>query len=243
VLGTTTFTIPVAGTATGAATGTVQSLAPGATFPIPSDGDDDAAVTVNVAFQTLADRTALLAVNTGVFKLAGRIVLYNSFGPAHDAAHITAASLTAGTWNQLLCVNALLVLGAEEGALSVASPGVPGSNAVWAVSGIAATDVVEVSLETTAGSANGYLGLFYAVVAPGAAAPSFPGGYALAPMSTRSLTGSTNVRSTAHLPHVGTGTLYIVPAFYALASATYTVALTDGLVFKVDALRITGMPQ
>ncbi len=71
VVDSTHFSVPVAGIATGGATGTVQSLALGSTFQIPSDGDDDKAASFNVAYEALADRTAKLAVMTGGYKTVG----------------------------------------------------------------------------------------------------------------------------------------------------------------------------
>jgi hypothetical protein len=68
VVDATHFSIPVAGNGVGAATGQVQPRAVG-TFAIPSDGDDDDGASVDVAFETLADRTARLEVKLGAVKI------------------------------------------------------------------------------------------------------------------------------------------------------------------------------
>lgn len=57
------------GNGVGGATGTVTPLV-FAGGPIPSDGDADAAASVDVSFQNLYDRTTNLLVSTGQYKLA-----------------------------------------------------------------------------------------------------------------------------------------------------------------------------
>jgi hypothetical protein len=72
VLSTTQFTL-VGSTLngnTGGATGQVQSLASGPTYATPNDGDARNAASVDVALDALGDRTAMLAVATGAYKLA-----------------------------------------------------------------------------------------------------------------------------------------------------------------------------
>jgi hypothetical protein len=68
ITGVNTFTIPVAGVGVGGATGYVQSQAAGGTFAIPSDGDTENAMSVNVAFEALADRAAFLMTATGALR-------------------------------------------------------------------------------------------------------------------------------------------------------------------------------
>jgi hypothetical protein len=69
----TSFAIPTAGSGAGAggATGKVQSLALGATYATPDDGDAATAASVDVALDAVADRTAWLGLMTGRYKLAG----------------------------------------------------------------------------------------------------------------------------------------------------------------------------
>ena len=77
VIDTTHFSIPVAG-----AIGTVNPLVLGAPAPIPSDGDLQAAVSVNVQFCRLADQTAFLGGATGAYKLAQRVIAGKAAGGA-----------------------------------------------------------------------------------------------------------------------------------------------------------------
>jgi len=66
VLSATTLSLTGStGNGVGTTSGFVQSLGLGATYAIPSDGDADNAASVNVAFETLGDRTAMLAANIG----------------------------------------------------------------------------------------------------------------------------------------------------------------------------------
>ena len=66
VLSTTTLSLTGStGNGVGTASGAVQSLGLGPTYAIPSDGDADNAASVNVAFEALGDRTAMLAANIG----------------------------------------------------------------------------------------------------------------------------------------------------------------------------------
>lgn len=69
VLTPTTFSIPVAGVGVGGMTGEAVPLNLGATYTIPSDGDADAAASVNVALETLGDRTAFVGLYGGAYSL------------------------------------------------------------------------------------------------------------------------------------------------------------------------------
>jgi hypothetical protein len=73
VIDATHFAIPTPGSSAGngGATGRVNPLPLGSTFSIPNDGDADVAASVNVAFDTTADRTTFLGTTTGLYKLAG----------------------------------------------------------------------------------------------------------------------------------------------------------------------------
>jgi hypothetical protein len=148
VLTSTTFSIPVSGVGVGGATGNFNSLALGQTYPIPSDGDENAAVSVDVALETLGDRTALLAVNTGALKLAA---LYTFVG---DVPHDT----TAGHWTFTMGSTNTFVYPSAGGAIAT-------------VPDIQANDVVEIAFNGTAsGSPTGEYGVCLAGVsyAPGA---------------------------------------------------------------------------
>lgn len=244
VTGASSFSIPVASSGAWTSGGTAQPLNATPLFTVPSDGDSDNAASIFPSLSTLGDRTQALAAATGLAKLAGTVVLVNSFGPSHDAAHLIAAALTAATWNQITCTNALTASFAG-GDLSVASPGVPGQPTVWAVDGFQTGDDIHISMDCNAGptASGGYLALWYGFGGTGGTVPSWPGGYTLLPGSDRIVTATTAVRCAGRLPHVGSGTLYLAPAFFADATATYTIALTDGLLLQVDAWRSTGVPQ
>jgi len=73
VINATQFSIPTpgSGAGNGGATGRVQSLAIGSTYAIPNDGDGAIASSVDVALETVADRTTFLATRTGQYKIAG----------------------------------------------------------------------------------------------------------------------------------------------------------------------------
>jgi hypothetical protein len=73
VIDATHFSIPTpgSGAGNGGATGRVQPLPLGSTYAAPSDGDGIVAESVDVAFDTLADRTTFLGTTTGLYKLAG----------------------------------------------------------------------------------------------------------------------------------------------------------------------------
>lgn len=62
-----------AGVAVGGNTGTCYPLTFGATYAQPSDGDALDAASVNVAFETLGDRTAQLAANMARYKLVANV--------------------------------------------------------------------------------------------------------------------------------------------------------------------------
>jgi hypothetical protein len=100
VTGGSSFTIPTAGSGAGAgsATGIVQSLALGPTFPIPADGvDNEDAASVGVPFEAGADRTAFLATAIGLNKVA--YVLEDGVTDDTGAGYATF-TLTDATWKQ-----------------------------------------------------------------------------------------------------------------------------------------------
>ena len=85
---TTTFSVPVSAATAGTAnTGTVQPITFGTSYTIPSDGDAEAAASVNTALQTLGDRTAALLYGTSMYKLAILAPNVKAVDP-----------LTGGTW-------------------------------------------------------------------------------------------------------------------------------------------------
>lgn len=76
VIDANTFSVPILGIGGGGgATGDVIPLSNGATAPTPSDGDNEAAASVDVMLQALADRTARHVAAVGQYKL-----LYQTLG-------------------------------------------------------------------------------------------------------------------------------------------------------------------
>jgi hypothetical protein len=101
VVDATHFTIPVTVFGTGSG-GTVQSLAFGATYAIPSDGDALDATSVNVALEALGDRTAFLEQAVPIAKL----VLPTGADIGDDTfatwSHIVVGSMSLDTWTDVV---------------------------------------------------------------------------------------------------------------------------------------------
>jgi hypothetical protein len=244
--GVSTFTIPVAGNGAYTTGGNAQPLYLKSMYTLPVDGDADNSASIATWGQGGADRAQWLATRTGILKLAGRIVLQNAFGPNRGALSIAAAALTAGTWNQLTCTNALTVLGEEEGVLSPGLIGTGGSPAVYSFDNFQPSDIAQLESDLVV-SANdsGYFAFWWATKLPGAANPTWPGSYTLIPATARLVTSSAPCQYHCQglLPHLIIGELWISPAFYALNTNTYSVSVNDHLQLVVDAMRITEMPQ
>ena len=152
-LSSNTYSIPVAGVGVGGATGTSQSLALGATFAIPSDGDAITAASVNVALEALADRTAFLGASLSEAKFIGLVrdgVDTDSF-TAWDSFNV--GTITNGAWNDLNSGTVFVPLGVS----------------------IQNGDLIDISLDiscnlsqTTAATFNG-LSIFASITPPGGA--------------------------------------------------------------------------
>ena len=81
--------------------GTIQQLGFGSTFQIPSDGDTFDAAAFNVAYEALADRTALLAQAQGTFKFLTTVVQTNNDGgTAQTATWGGSTNLPQSTWTK-----------------------------------------------------------------------------------------------------------------------------------------------
>lgn len=113
------------GNGVGGATGTVQIIGSG-TYQIPSDGDDIDAASVNVALETLGDRTAL-----SYWKTPQGAVLV-------DSKYAATSDPTMASWNTGAGGNAAW---AEDGGVSTFI----GGHDLDVVNG----DIVEVSISTT----------------------------------------------------------------------------------------------
>jgi hypothetical protein len=244
--GASTFTIPVAGNGLYTTGGTVQPLYLKQMYTLPSDGDADNSASIASWGQGAADRSQWLASRTGFVKLAGRVVMTSDFGPSKAVFNLITTALTAGTWYQLTCANALTVAGMEQGCLGPLSIGVPGQPTVYSAFGFQAVDIPYVSLDCNlASDGDGFLGLWASMLFP-SGSPSFPGSYSLLTGSVRRVpaTSQQPVHLAGYpLPHQGPSLLFITPAFYALSTRTYTITVQDDLLFQMDALRVTGMPQ
>ena len=248
VIDSTHFSIPVDthSGSPGGATGHFQSLAVGPTGPIPSDGDDDAVVSVNLQLQRLADQTAFLGLASGYTKIGGKVILRNGFGPGNTWGAILAASLTSGTWNAFSCLTPLGVQGFDEGRLSPTVLGTGGNPMAVAVDGFEVFDLAEVELECDCDTSVpfDYLGLFYAFTLPGTPPPSVLSSFTLAEGSAAVIGSSaTRIRCSTLIPNPGTGILWIAPAYYSVAGGTTTAQLRDATRLVFTAHRLTNVKQ
>lgn len=252
VTGANTFTIPVAGVGVGGATGVAVPISLGATYPMPTDGDNDNGASIQPSLEALGDRSAFLGTGTGVAKLAGRISWYypDTTGvSAWGQANVTAV---ANTWYPIpqdasvtlqrafLGIDGCLIQG------DVAPP--------FSIVGVMTGDVIRLSMDanTIAGAATPVLfGLFYCIVAPGGSLPggTFPAGWTQVPGCSKYTlgTGGSGI-APLHLegftPLIATGNMFLQPAVYSLAvtgGSTWTLA--GDTVLTVECWRPTAMPQ
>jgi hypothetical protein len=232
VTGPTTFTIPVVGIGVTGGGGQVQPLALGATYSIPSDGDNGAAASVDVALEALGDRTAFLGTRLGAYKtVAEQIIVVGAdhWNPANFGSGYqpTVAPMTwtfGGSGIAVMAADRLAIdadlviaIGGPAGA-----PGVPGFT----------TNVA----------------LFAEAVLLGGS-PT----YAQVAGSTRNLpltqTAGAVIQSSIHLscefsPASGVqgGTVNVQPQLQTPATMVSAFILADGFV-RMRLLRPTGMPQ
>lgn len=89
------------GTGVGTATGAIVSLALGATYQIPADGDALNAASVNVAFETLGDRTALLSANMGQYRECGLSLTHLDDNATEKLSWLSHTMATSLTWESL----------------------------------------------------------------------------------------------------------------------------------------------
>ena len=247
VAGPSAFTIPVAGVGTGVSTGTVQPLPLGPSGPIPSDGDDEDAASVNVQLERLADQTAYLGLGTGAWKLAQHSRAYFSDLTGASWAH-SVATLTAGTAAKFADDGEPWVV--LTGPSAIVSPGTAGSDTVFAVSGLTAGDLVvarlECSIAVTAGNPI-RLALYAGFTDPGVGVV-FPGGYhhmngASKYIDDMGINHITGVSVEGTLAPVTGSIVYVQPVIYPLASGAQVVTLEGDAVWTIDVWRPTGMVQ
>jgi hypothetical protein len=250
--GASSFTIPVAGSGAYAGGGSVQPLYLKSQFTVPSDGDSANEASIDSLVKAAGDRTQFLASRTGVAKLVGRVAYSFADATGLETAW-AAASVTAvaSTWYPLALIlgRVLNVTGIVEfGCLSAGSVQPP-----FRISGLAGVhDAVHVSLQTDSTAPGGAtpvrFGLFYAVVAPGAAAPAFATYNPVAGCSRYTLgsggAGIAPVTLDGWIPNGAPGDLLIQPAVFSLAvTGAVTWSLAGDSVFTVDVWRQTDMPQ
>lgn len=230
VLTGNTYSIPVAGVGVGGATGVSQSLALGATFAIPSDGDAIAAASVNVAIEALADRTAFLAGGLGQFKLAQITGAQLSADTLSTWDHFAVGSMVDGAWNAL-----------AGGTLLIPSPDAK----------IHEFDFVEVIVDLScsiiqSASHSAQMSLFATVTPPGGA-----DSYGQIPATQRLVTTLPNADPTMNSVHFyggfvapRAGSLTVTVSGWPTNNATMSQwALVGAWVLNVKVYRNTAMPQ
>jgi hypothetical protein len=235
----------------GGATGTVQPLTYGAAGTIPSDGDNDSASTFNAAYVPLFDRSSVIVPTLGNAKLAGRVSFAQQSlagtGWASLSATLTAATPTAMTLSSL----AAALTAPANSSIAIKSAAGP-----YSISGMLNGDFARATLKTTfaqsSAIANLYVLLFYAVAAPGAAAPAF-GSYAQVQTASCQVGYGSGVAGTpvpvfthgwtsASLG-LGGADMYFQPVMYALAGGAVTVSLLNDALLEIEVWRPTGVPQ
>jgi hypothetical protein len=160
VLNSTSFNlIGSTGVAVGANTGNVQSLALGPTFAIPSDGvDNEAAASVNVPFEALADRTACLATMTGAYKTSNYQEISNTDPTFAQWDLFPVGTMTLNAYNDL------------TGATT------------WTMFDVHINDFIDIRVDYNqlmssssfgAGFINLLAAIFYVIIPPGAATPAY----------------------------------------------------------------------
>lgn len=235
----THFSIPVAGVAVGGADGFVQPLSLGATAPIPSDGDLEAAVSVAVMLSREADQTAFLALATGQYKLVQRIVAGNHHGGASGTSWCQTNTTGSGYQNF------------QQSAVDI----------VWGVGGVEVGDIVEAELSctveiqyVTAATFNPVVSLSYGLsdwgVAPGSFAQiaektlSTPGGGNwFVPVTLKAIIG--DAANGTGFANFGSGTNGLL-SFKFMADVGGVTATLFGVgdyTMDIKVWRPTNMPQ
>jgi hypothetical protein len=210
VLTSNTFSIPVAGNGVGAATGQVQSLAPGAAATILGDGDSGSAANLNNGSITNLDRGAFFAQATGAAKIA-QVIDFVSVEATHNflswlTFQITASNTPTVITSALFTIPNVGVLDTLYLSLCTTMIGTPAGMGIIGLG-------LQVSFKTPGGSLGSFLqggvvgftstaGANYAVSVSGAFAMStitagFSGGLAVVDLYAIATTGS--LSNTLHL--------------------------------------------
>lgn len=247
--GASTFTIPVAGTGVGIASGAVQPLYLQSAYNVPQDGDSDTSASIASWAQATGDRTQWLATRTGQFKLARREIFQHTNIGTTPWAHWPGGGVTAGVPVQLVGDGG--AWGTAIGS-AVASPtGGPG-NVVFAIDGVVTGDYVNVRLVTTlAIDVTNMLALYSSIAPFSAFIPAWPADYgqvagasAIGPAVSGSAVPvpiSCEGVATNSAPH--SGTLWVQPVLYPLANGSPVLNLNGDALLYIDIWRSTGMAQ
>lgn len=138
------------GNGVGAATGTAQDLTPGASFPVPSDGDDADAASISTSGpgEPLGDRTAFLAKNLGGYKLVQTIENFLDGGASFSSDSPWQSLTPPGT----------------------SAYSFTGGTIIWTIPGLTLDDMLEidVSLNARVSAGTAQLAIYYKFDADGA---------------------------------------------------------------------------
>ena len=215
-----------AGVGVGGATGTLQSLALGPTFPVPSDGDPRNAASVDAALEALADRTAWLGLYTGAYALTSvASVSHDDNGAGNVWGTVAIAS--TGVWT--------------------AFTGVPaGFSGV--LDNVIASDILEITLDTSINFDSAMKSL-WATLYVGHAVPAASPSYSYA----RAAGAAKSFQSASALPilplslrAVVTGVTDLISVVPYGLSGFYTGSdgyLLGDYLLTVKQWRATGKPQ
>lgn len=249
VTGASTFTVPVAGTTIGGATGTVQPLNATPFYQIPSDGDLDNEASIDAWAKTgTGDRDQYLFGATGQFKLARKEIFLFSDIVGTTWAHFAPASPTINTPTQF--VANLVAWGTLVG--SALHTPVGGGDPNFAITGATTGDLVIARLQTGIAVDVGFpirLILYGAVMRPGIAIPTWPTDFdQLQGGSGQYNPLSSTVPQQAVIEgrvqvHTNGCNVWIQPAFIPLASGSQTHDLDGDTLLTIDVWRPTGVPQ
>jgi hypothetical protein len=247
--GPSTFTIPVAGTGVGVATGTVQPIYLDNIYTLPSDGDADNAASVSAWGQATGDRTQWLASRVGQFKLARREIFQHTNIGVTPWAHWPAGGLTIGVIQQW--VGDAAAWGTAFGS-SVASPSAGPGNVVFAIDGVVAGDYVSVKLVSCFITPALHALALYGTIKPSGFAPSWPTDFGQVTAASVVVDAAGTGNATANTfvcegvvtnSASQSGAVWIEPVIYPLTNDSPSLQLVGDALLTIDIWRPTGMPQ
>lgn len=224
VLLPTTFSIAATGNGVGGATGTVQNLSLG-TCQLPSDGDNEDAVSVNVGLEFLSDAAAFQAQTTGAYKIVAEGTIPSATG---TASSITTAG--SGTW----ATTAIETTGPATFVLTGLCPGdIVETDCVWPVNISASSGAVKI-------------GIIVGFFTYGGSA-TFTSPSSSTPLTTGSQTSTSGVYTPVTLVSSDTVPSSCNCASFALAAqtlaSTEATLATPAVTVRYRVLRPTAVPQ